>query len=410
MTDTPVQRHSVVVAGLLVTLWTFLITFGLSVILIFTTWILAGDRTTTISEAFKVVIWGYLAMQGVPLVINSTVLSLPFLGFLLLTLLSLYRSSRWAIRSALYETVKRPTLISLLVVSVASISYCGVIAILRFFVEPQNINWVEVMIKPSIMVISMSIFAVGTVGGTWSLIFDDLDFIIQRILKLIFRYTLLTLLIGIVVILIAIGLNYENMLLVQSSLLGGVVAVIAVVVSGIGWLPNFVLWAWAWLTSSTVALGTGSSISLNSVTISQLPAWPWFALIPTSLPSWTRYLLAIPLLVGFAIALSTRNKKISLWIVSAFLTSLGVSGILSGLSYLSSGSLGSNLLINFGVSPREVFQRNMTWFLVSQIVVIVFVGLIRYITRIKKMIKKLKKRQQIETKSCDISFWHRLTL
>ena len=378
MTDTPIQRHSVVVAGLLVTLWTFLITFGLSVILIFTTWILAGDRTTTISEAFKVVIWGYLAMQGVPLVINSTVLSLPFLGFLLLTLLSLYRSSRWAIRSALYETVKRPTLISLLVVSVASISYCGVIAILRFFVEPQNINWVEVMLKPSIMVISMSIFAVGTVGGTWSLIFDDLDFIIQRILKLIFRYTLLTLLIGIVVILIAIGLNYENMLLVQSSLLGGVVAVIAVVVSGIGWLPNFVLWAWAWLTSSTVALGTGSSISLNSVTISQLPAWPWFALIPTSLPSWTRYLLAIPLLVGFAIALSTRNKKISLWIVSAFLTSLGVSGILSGLSYLSSGSLGSNLLINFGVSPREVFQRNMTWFLVSQFVVIIFVGLIRY--------------------------------
>ena len=378
MTDTPVQRHSVVVAGLLVTLWTFLITFGLSVILIFTTWILAGDRTTTISEAFKVVIWGYLAMQGVPLVINSTVLSLPFLGFLLLTLLSLYRSSRWAIRSALYENVKRPTLISLLVVSVASISYCGVIAILRFFVEPQNINWVEVMIRPSIMVISMSIFAVGTVGGTWSLIFDDLDFIIQRILKLIFRYTLLTLLIGIVVILIAIGLNYENMLLVQSSLLGGVVAVIAVVVSGIGWLPNFVLWAWAWLTSSTVALGTGSSISLNSVTISQLPAWPWFALIPTSLPSWTRYLLAIPLLVGFAIALSTRNKKISLWIVSAFLTSLGVSGILSGLSYLSSGSLGSNLLINFGVSPREVFQRNMTWFLVSQFVVIIFVGLIRY--------------------------------
>ena len=378
MTDTPVQRHSVVVAGLLVTLWTFLITFGLSVTLIFTTWILAGDRTTTISEAFKVVIWGYLAMQGVPLVINSTVLSLPFLGFLLLTLLSLYRSSRWAIRSALYETVKRPTLISLLVVSVASISYCGVIAILRFFVEPQNINWVEVMLKPSIMVISMSIFAVGTVGGTWSLIFDDLDFIIQRILKLIFRYTLLTLLIGIVVILIAIGLNYENMLLVQSSLLGGVVAVIAVVVSGIGWLPNFVLWAWAWLTSSTVALGTGSSISLNSVTITQLPAWPWFALIPTSLPSWTRYLLAIPLVVGFAIALSTRNKKISLWIVSAFLTSLGVSGILSGLSYLSSGSLGSNLLINFGVSPREVFQRNMTWFLVSQFVVIIFVGLIRY--------------------------------
>ncbi len=370
MIDTPVQRHSVVTAGLLVTLWTFLITFGSSVILVFTTWILAGDRTTSITDAFKVVIWGYLAMQGVPIVINSTVLSLPFLGFLLLTLLSLYRSSRWAIRSALHEEMNRPTLISLLVVSVASVSYCGVIALLRLFVDSQNINWLEVMIKPTVMVVSMSIFAVGTVGGTWSLIFDDLDDMIKRILKLVFRFTLVTLTVGFLIVAIAIGLNYENMLLVQSSLLGGIVAVIAVVISGIGWLPNFVLWSWAWITSSTVALGQGSSISLNSVTISQLPAWPWFGLIPTALPSWTKFLIAIPILLGVLMALATRNNKISIWIVSSFFVSLGVSATLSLLGFLSSGSLGSNLLLNFGVSPQEIFQRNMTWFLIGQVLII----------------------------------------
>jgi hypothetical protein len=368
--DTPVQRHSVVTAGLLVTLWTFLITFGSSVILIFTTWILAGDSSTSISEAFKVVIWGYLAMQGVPIVINSTILSLPFLGFLLLTLLSLYRSSRWAIRSALHEEMKRPTLISLLVVSVASISYCLVIAVLRFFVDPLNINWTSVMLKPTVMVVSMSILAVGTVGGTWSLIFDDLDEVIKRIIKLIFRYLLLILIIGFLVIAVAIGLNYRNMLLIQSSLLGGIVAIIAVVISGIGWLPNFVLWAWAWITNSTVALGAGSSISLSSVTISQLPAWPWFGLIPTALPSWTRYLFFLPIFIGFLMAIGTKNKKISIWIVSSFLVALGVSAILSLLSFLSSGSLGNNLLLNFGVSPKEIFQRNMTWFLIGQALVI----------------------------------------
>lgn len=370
MIDTPVQRHSVVTAGLLVTLWTFLITFGSSVILIFTTWILAGDSSTSISEAFKVVIWGYLAMQGVPIVINSTILSLPFLGFLLLTLLSLYRSSRWAIRSALHEEMKRPTLISLLVVSVASISYCLVIAVLRFFVDPLNINWTSVMLKPTVMVVSMSILAVGTVGGTWSLIFDDLDEVIKRIIKLIFRYLLLILIIGFLVIAVAIGLNYKNMLLIQSSLLGGIVAIIAVVISGIGWLPNFVLWAWAWITNSTVALGAGSSISLSSVTISQLPAWPWFGLIPTALPSWTRYLFFLPIFIGFLMAIGTKNKKISIWIVSSFLVALGVSAILSLLSFLSSGSLGNNLLLNFGVSPKEIFQRNMTWFLIGQALVI----------------------------------------
>jgi hypothetical protein len=364
--DSPVQRHNVVVAGLLVTFWTFLITFGLSVTLVFTTWILAGDRSSTLADAFKVVVWGFLAMQGVPLVINSVTLSLPFLGFIFITLISLYRSSRWAIRSALHEEMKRPTLISLLVVSVASISYGLVIALLRFLVSPENINWLEVMLKPSIMVISMSILAVGTVGGTWSLIFDDLDEPIKRIIRLIFRFSLFALLASMILILVAIGFNYENMLLMQSSLLGGVVAIIAVIISGIGWFPNFILWAWAFLTNSTIILGAGSSINLNSVTIAQLPAWPWFGLVPTTLPSYMKYFYFIPIFFGILIAISTKNKNPGIWIVSAMFVSLGTASAISLLSFLSTGSLGSNLLLNFGVSSREVFQKSMIWFLIGE--------------------------------------------
>ena len=366
MADSPVQRHNVVVAGLLVTFWTFLITFGLSVTLVFTTWILAGDRSSTLSDAFKVVVWGFLAMQGVPLVINSVTLSLPFLGFIFITLISLYRSSRWAIRSALHEEMKRPTLISLLVVSIASISYGLVIALLRFLVSPENINWLEVMLKPSIMVISMSILAVGTVGGTWSLIFDDLDEPIKRIIRLIFRFSLFALLASMILILVAIGFNYENMLLMQSSLLGGVVAIIAVIISGIGWFPNFILWAWAFLTNSTIILGAGSSINLNSVTIAQLPAWPWFGLVPTTLPSYMKYFYFIPIFFGILMAISTKNKNPGIWIVSAMFVSLGTASAISLLSFLSTGSLGSNLLLNFGVSSREVFQKSMIWFLIGE--------------------------------------------
>ena len=373
MADSPVQRHNVVVAGLLVTFWTFLITFGLSVTLVFTTWILAGDRSSSLTDAFKVVVWGFLAMQGVPLVINSVTLSLPFLGFIAITLISLYRSSRWAIRSALHEEMKRPTLISLLVVSVASVSYALVIALLRFLVSPENINWLEVMLKPSIMVISMSILAVGTVGGTWSLIFDDLDEPIKRIIKLIIRFSLIILITSMILVLVAIGFNYENMLLMQSSLLGGVVALIAVVVSGIGWFPNFILWAWAFLTNSTIVLGAGSTINLNSVTIAQLPAWPWFGLIPTTLPSYLKYFYLIPIFFGILMAISTRNKNTGIWIVSAIFVSLGVASVISILGFLSTGSLGSNLLLNFGVSSKEVFQRTMIWFLIGEVILITFI-------------------------------------
>jgi hypothetical protein len=241
----------------------------------------------------------------------------------------------------------------------------------------------------------MSIFAVGTVGGTWSLIFDDLDDMIKRIIKLIFRFTLVTLTVGFLIVAIAIGLNYENMLLVQSSLLGGIVAVIAVVISGIGWLPNFVLWSWAWMTSSTVALGQGSSISLNSATISQLPAWPWFGLIPTALPSWTKFLIAIPILLGVLMALATRNNKISIWIVSSFFVSLGVSATLSLLGFLSSGSLGSNLLLNFGVSPKEIFQRNMTWFLIGQVLIIGVVFAWRKNRQVKDQPQEMSETEEV---------------
>ena len=391
MADSPVQRHNVVVAGLLVTFWTFLITFGLSVTLVFTTWILAGDRSSSLTDAFKVVVWGFLAMQGVPLVINSVTLSLPFLGFIFITLISLYRSSRWAIRSALHEEMKRPTLISLLVVSVASVSYVLVIAFLRFLVSPENVNWLEVMLKPSIMVISMSILAVGTVGGTWSLIFDDLDEPIKRIFRLIFRFSLLVLLVSMILILVAIGFNYENMLLMQTSLLGGVVAIIAVVISGIGWFPNFILWAWAFLTNSTIVLGVGSSISLNSVTIAQLPAWPWFGLVPTTLPSYIKYFYFIPIFFGILIAISTKNKNVGIWIVSTIFVSLGVASVISLLSFLSSGSLGSNLLLNFGVSSREVFQKSMIWFSIGEAI---FISLIL-------LWQSAKNRNKIEEEQVD---------
>ncbi|MFZ9908910.1 MAG: DUF6350 family protein, partial [Candidatus Nanopelagicales bacterium] len=274
---------------------------------------------------------------------------------------------------ALHEEMKRPTLISLLVVSVASVSYALVIALLRFLVSPENINWFEVMLKPSIMVISMSILAVGTVGGTWSLIFDDLDEPIKRIIKLIFRFSLIILITSMILVLVAIGFNYENMLLMQSSLLGGVVALIAVVVSGIGWFPNFILWAWAFLTNSTIVLGAGSTINLNSVTIAQLPAWPWFGLIPTTLPSYVKYFYLIPILFGILMAISTRNKNIGIWIVSAIFVSLGVASVISILSFLSTGSLGNNLLLNFGVSSKEVFQRTMIWFLIGEVILITFI-------------------------------------
>jgi preprotein translocase subunit SecG len=60
------------------------------------------------------------------------------------------------------------------------------------------------------------------------------------------------------------------------------------------------------------------------------------------------------------------------------------------LGYLSSGSLGNNLLLNFGVSPKEIFQRNMTWFLIGEIIIIVLVLSWRYRRKKKKQLSSEK--------------------
>jgi lysylphosphatidylglycerol synthetase-like protein (DUF2156 family) len=86
-----------------------------------------------------------------------------------------------------------------------------------------------------------------------------------------------------------------------------------------------------------------------------------------------KYFYLIPILFGILMAISTRNKNIGIWIVSAIFVSLGVASVISILSFLSTGSLGNNLLLNFGVSSKEVFQRTMIWFLIGEVILITFI-------------------------------------
>ncbi len=93
-------------------------------------------------------------------------------------------------------------------------------------------------------------------------------------------------------------------------------------------------------------------------------------------------------------ALATRYNKISIWIVSSFFVSLGVSASLSLLGFLSSGSLGSNFLLNFGVSPKEIFQRNMTWFLIGQVLIIGVVVCLGKNSQVKKKPQKKSEKEK----------------
>ena len=150
----------------------------------------------------------------------------------------------------------------------------------------------------------------------------------------------------------------------------------------------------AFLTNSIVVLGQGSNISLTSVTISELPAWPWFGLIPTSLPTYFQYLFAIPIFIGILMAITTRDKNSLVWIVSAFFLSLVTSSLLALFAYLSSGSLGSNLLANFGVSAKEVFQRSMTWFLIGEAFFIILSLLWKSARERNKIVKENQSLEQ----------------
>lgn len=126
-----------------------------------------------------------------------------------------------------------------------------------------------------------------------------------------------------------------------------------ILVVGLLYSPNLVVWAASYLVGPGFAVGVGTEVTVFDVSLGPLPAVPVLAGLPTGpTPAALGLLFAVPVLAGMAVGVSTeRRLPGSPWL--SLLGAAAVAGVvtglsLAGLSFAASGSLGAARLAEIG--------------------------------------------------------------
>lgn len=370
MSDKSKLASGVVSAGLAVTLWASAIIFGSITFLATATWVFSADLESSLIDVLNFSAAAFLVVNGIDIQFSSLALDLRFSGFILLVFYVLFRTFRWALKSSLQNNQNNPSQKSIGILLIGSTSYTALVFGFYYQQTSSLENLFAILIWPITLSLTSGILAILAVGGTWSLVKSGLD---ETSKSLIDTSRKSLMLIFLVAFFIFIWLGYQSwqeVLGVFYDLEANGFAIAIIILLGLGWLPNYLMWVWAVLSQVNLNLGT-SSVSLEAISITQLPAWPWFAIVPTQSPAWGEYLIAVPILIGVFIAIFAHNHKYPNWIVTILFSSLMVSTFLLVLTLFTNGSLGLEQLNNFGADPTLIFKNNFKFFIIGASIVVI---------------------------------------
>ncbi|SDM81336.1 hypothetical protein SAMN05216368_102299 [Cryobacterium flavum] len=160
-----------------------------------------------------------------------------------------------------------------------------------------------------------------------------------------------------------IALNYATIIGLYEAVQAGVFGGATITLAQLALIPNLVIWAAAWFVGPGIALGVGTTVSPIGTVVGTLPGLPLFGALPQGTPAYGFLGLLVPVLLGFILAVVTRQfldrrgapERTSLEHV---LTGLGmgvVGGALLGLlAWWSAGAMGPGRLALVGPNPLLV--------------------------------------------------------
>ncbi|SEM91797.1 DUF6350 family protein [Cryobacterium luteum] len=160
-----------------------------------------------------------------------------------------------------------------------------------------------------------------------------------------------------------IAVNYATIIGLYEAVQAGVFGGATITLAQLALIPNLVIWAAAWFVGPGIALGVGTSVSPIGTVVGTLPGLPLFGALPQGTPAYGFLGLLVPVLIGFIVAVVTRQyldrpgvpERTTLEHV---LTGLGmgvVAGALLGvLAWWSAGAMGPGRLVEVGPDPLLV--------------------------------------------------------
>ena len=343
------------------------IAFGLiaTFAVVIAAWLIAahGDESVNQVAASSVIAW--LGLQLVPITIGTQIIGLLPWGFIVLPIYLVWRSTQSALKSADPQTAKdywsvagilagAYGLINTLLAALASST--GLSADLFF-----------TALRTSGLAAIVAVACVLTYAPSRSVLLDQLPEVIRDGVKPGFAAFMFLVVAGAGFCTISLILHFKEVSAVAQVMAPQAYDGFFLLLLGIGYLPTAVVWAMSYLVGPGVVVGGSGVVSMYQTNPGALPAFPLLSVLPSSAPSWAKFLILLPVAAGILLYLllprqqwqaqgeSPADVLTQIFRPSEFVTLASALGVIAGCTLLAavaaSGSLGTQLLKFVGPQP-----------------------------------------------------------
>jgi len=302
------------------------------------------------------------------------------LGLTVLPALLLYRAGRWMARDADLR-LRLPARLpknspkeqagarrraQLILVGQAGVSLAAPYAMLAGLIALITRNAitqpsvVEALLSHFVLAFLVGALATARTIGPWRSMLRLLPERVRAVTVGTGVATAVMLLAGLVLVLVAVAVNFRQVGALTGALAPGFVSGLFLLLLQALYLLNAAIWGMSYLAGPGFAIGTGTEVSLANVELGAVPALPLLGALPeTGTPSvWLMAVLALPFLAGGVagvfvarIAPTPSYEAAPLWGFVAGISTGLVAGLLAALS---GGPLGGARLVEVGPSAWQV--------------------------------------------------------
>jgi len=375
-------RRPLPVSGMLAAACTLGVGLAVLTTLTLIGWIAApsGALGSGLPGVFRTAAQTWLAAHHAGFAIPGGRVGLLPIGLMILPLLLLYKAGRWMARDADLrlrlparlpknsprEKAHARRRAQLVLVAQAGVSLAAPYALLAGLIALVARNEItqpylgEALLSHFLLAFLAGALATARTIGPWRAMLRLLP---ERVRALTVGTAVATAILvaaGLVLVLVAVVLNFGQVRELSSVLAPGFVGGLLLLLVQVLYLFNTVIWAVSYIAGPGFAIGVDTLVAPTGVQLGTVPSLPLLGALPESgpVPGWMMAVIALPFLAGAVagvvvarVSPSPAYEAAPLW---GFLTGVSTGLVMALLAALSGGPIGGGRLTAVGPSPWEV--------------------------------------------------------
>ncbi|MFG1707204.1 DUF6350 family protein [Nonomuraea sp. M3C6] len=380
--DDDESRRPLPVSGMLAAALTLGVGLAALTTLTLVGWIAAprGTLGAGLPGVFRTAAQLWLAAHHAGFAIPGGRVGLLPLGLMILPAMLLYRAGRWMARDADLrlrlparlpknspkEQAQARRRAQLVLVVQAGVSLAAPYALLAGLIALVASNEItqpfigEALLSHFVLAFLAGALATARTIGPWRAMLRLLPERVRALTVGTAVATAVLLVAGLVLVLVAVVLNFGQVSELSGVLSPGFVGGVLLLLLQLLYLLNAVVWASSYIAGPGFAIGADTLVAPTGVQLGTVPSLPLLGALPESgpVPAWMMAVIALPFAAGAVagvmvarISPSPSYEAAPLW---GFLTGVSAGGVAGLLAALSGGPIGGGRLSAIGPSPWEV--------------------------------------------------------